>query len=284
VTGRVRAALAAALAAVLALGGSVVVAPPAAAGRCPVYAAPVDSGRITADGIGEVSGLVRSRSPGVLWFHEDSGNGPWLYATTPSGDLRATIEVLDAWNVDWEDMARGGGRLWLGDIGDNARVRPQIRAYWFDEPSFDVDEVTARSVTLTYEDGPHNAEGMVVDARHDVLIVFEKQRATATSRVYAADLRGVRSGDALELELVARIPIENITAADVGPDGVLVKNNSGGLLFPWVTRRVVRTLRRSAPCPVTLPAGESVAFSTGGGRVYTIPEGSDPPIQYAERA
>jgi hypothetical protein len=124
---------------------------------------------------------------------------------------------------------------------------------------------------------------MVVDGRRQRLFVFEKQRSDPITRVYAADLQGVRPGDAVDLRLVARVPIQNITAADVGRDGVILKNNSGGLLFPWSQTSVVRTLRRSAPCPVALPAGESVAFSTSGHRVYTIPEGSDPAIEYAER-
>jgi hypothetical protein len=269
---------------VLVLAGVLAVGPGAAAGECPEYAPPVESGRITEGAIGEVSGLSRSRFQGILWFHEDSGNGPWLYATTPAGNLRASIEVTDAVNRDWEDMARSMGRVWLGDIGDNARIRPEIQVYWFPEPSsLDTATVRARTLTLQYPDNPHNAEAMVVDGRHGRLFVFEKQRSDSESRVYAADLEGVRAGDTVDLELVARVPIENITAADVGPDGVIVKNNSGGVLFTWSTRSVARTLRDGRRCSVQLPAGESVAFSTSGHRIYTIPEGSDPPIEYAER-
>jgi hypothetical protein len=267
------------LAATVALAGTLPAAPRAAAGACPDYASPVEAGRITDQRINEVSGLVRARFPGVLWFHEDSGNGPWLYATSPSGDLRASIEVLDATNRDWEDMARAMGRVWIGDIGDNAQVRTEIQVYWFPEPSsLETTTVSARLLTLRYPD-----DAMVVDGRHRRLFVFEKQRSDPITRVYAADLRGVRPGDALDLQLVARVPIQNVTAADVGHDGVILKNNSGGLLFPWSRTSVVRTLRRSTPCPVALPAGESVAFSASGHRIYTIPEGSDPPIEYAAR-
>ena len=253
-------------------------------GACPTYAAPVTSGRITEGQIDEVSGLSRSGLRRVLWFQEDSGNGPWLYATTPGGDLRATIDVGNASNRDWEDMARSAGRLWIGDIGDNARVRTDIRIYWLSEPATLGDRtVNARMLTLRYPDEAHDAEGMLVDGRHERLFVFEKQGEESTSRVYAADVDGIRDGDELELQLVTSVPIENITAANVGRDGVIVKGDSGGLLFPWVGRSVARTLRQSDACPVALPAGESVAFSRSGRRLYTVPEGSDPPIEYVER-
>lgn len=72
-------------------------------------------------------------------------------------------------------------------------------------------------------------------------------------------------------------------AADVGKDGVVIKNYSSALLFPWRSTRVIRTLRRSTPCPVALPASESVAFSLSGHRIYSIPEGRDPEISYVGR-
>ena len=101
---------------------TVLTAPRVIAGACPTYAAPVKSGRITEGPIDEVSGLSRSGLRSVLWFQEDSGNGR-LYATTLGGDLRATIEVGNASNRDWEDMARSAGRLCIDDIWHNTRVQ-----------------------------------------------------------------------------------------------------------------------------------------------------------------
>jgi hypothetical protein len=258
--------------------------PRAAAGTCPAYSAVNESGRITDSRINEVSGVVASRAHRrMLWIHEDSGNGPWVYAMRPNGALEAAIEVKGATNRDWEDMAWGMRRLWIGDIGDNARARSEIQVYWFGEPGLGRMSVGAKMVTLRYEDEAHNAEALVVDGRHKRLFVFEKLRPATSSRVYAADLRGLRSGDTLELKLVAHVPMQNVTAADVGVDGVVVKNNSFALLFPWSTTRVVRTLRRSTPCQVALPASEAVAFSLSGHRIYSIPEGREPAISYVAR-
>lgn len=213
----------------LLVAGLLVAGPGAGAGSCPGYDDPVESGRITDPRINEVSGLVAGRTaPRMLWFHEDSGNGPWLYAIEPSGELIASIEVLDATNRDWEDMARSNGRLWIGDIGDNARVRPEIQVYWFAEPSPDADTVRADMVTLRYPDDSHNAEAMIVDGKR--LFVVEK-RMDPIAGVYVASLRDVDPGDVLGLRLVARVPLVTVTAAAIGPDG----SSSG------TTRRVSST-------------------------------------------
>ncbi len=264
---------------------AIVGAGPVRAGTCPRFGDPEVLGSIGDDRINEVSGIVAARRVrGVLWMHEDSGNGTWAYAITPKGRMRADVEVIDAWNWDWEDVALADGRLWIGDIGDNARARDRIRVYWFREPaSLDRERVSAKVLWLRYPDQAHNAEAMIVDGRRERLFVFEKQRGEDTSRVYAVGLRGISSGDERELKLVARAPLENITAADLGPDGIVLKNYSTSLFIPWVDRRVVATLRRGTRCPVSLPSSEAVAFSRSGGRIYSIPEGPDPEVSAVER-
>lgn len=181
-------------------------------------------------------------------------------------------------------MALADGRVWIGDIGDNTRARDRIRVYWFREPgNLDRERVSAKVLWLRYPDGAHNAEAMIVDGRRERLFVFEKQRGQDTSRVYAVGLRGVRSGDERELGLVGRAPLGNITAADIGADGIVLKNYSTAVLLPWVDRRVVATLRRGIRCPVSLPSSEAVAFSRSGRRIFSVPEGSDPEISAVER-
>jgi hypothetical protein len=282
---RTRARFAQLTAVVLVVGGLLVLGPAASAGSCPDYAPPVESGVIRDSRINEVSGLVAGRTaPRMLWMHEDSGNGTWLFAIDPEGDVLASIEVLNATNRDWEDMARSKGRLWIGDVGDNAEARPEIQVYWFDEPSsLGVDSVRASMVTLRYPDGSHNSEAIVVHRQR--IFVFEKRRPDPVSRVYGASLRGVQPGDTLELRLVAHVPMPNVTSADVGPDGVVVRNYLSVNVFPWAGRGgVARTLRRADPCQVDeMPSSEAVAFSRSGHRVYSIPEGSDPEITYAAR-
>ena len=92
--------------------------------------------------ITEASGLAVSRdNGGVVWTHNDSGGAASLYALGRRGELRATLPLSGAINVDWEDMAIGpgpaGGPDWLyaADIGDNDAVRPSVRVYRVAEPN-----------------------------------------------------------------------------------------------------------------------------------------------------
>ena len=84
--------------------------------------------------ITEASGLAVSRdNAGVVWTHNDSGGAASLYALGRHGELRATLPLSGAVNVDWEDMAIGPGPagapdwLYAADIGDNDAVRPSVR-------------------------------------------------------------------------------------------------------------------------------------------------------------
>jgi hypothetical protein len=263
-----------------------VIALAASAAACPSYRAPVVSGHITDDRINEASGLVATGPfKKTFWLEEDSGNGAWVYAVATTGRIRDTIAVRDAVNWDWEDIARARGRIWIGDIGANQLARDFIRVYWFNEPgSLSRRHVEAKVMVLRYPNNiSHNAEAMIVDGRTQRLFIFEKQASASSSRVFGVSIRGVRSGDSLRLRKVARVPIANITAADLGKAGIVVKNYGTGMLFRWEDRRVGTTLRQPHPCAVDLPSGEAVAFSKAGGRIFTVPEGSNPPIAHADR-
>jgi hypothetical protein len=117
--------------------------------------------------IPEASGLaVSRRHPGVLWSHNDSGNAPVLFAIDRGGTSRARLRVPVEMR-DWEAIAAArcpaGNCLYLGDIGDNRRVRQEIAIYRVAEPS--LEETTAPAperMRARYADGPHNAESMFV--------------------------------------------------------------------------------------------------------------------------
>src|SRR5437588_13008164 len=76
----------------------------------------------------ESSGVAVSRAhPGVLWTHNDSGDGPFLYATDLQGRDRGSLLVPGAHAVEWEDIALGpcpraagsaGARVYIAATGD----------------------------------------------------------------------------------------------------------------------------------------------------------------------
>jgi hypothetical protein len=238
-------------------------------------------GTVRSDRFHEISGIASSRRHArLLWVTEDSGNGPFLSAVSSEGRLRARMRVRRAENRDWEDMARAGGRIWIGDIGDNAKQRPYVTLYWLGEPRLRRSSARARSAIMVYPNrAAHNAEAMIVDGRRDQLFIFSKE--SERSVVFRADLSRLRSGDRLRLRRIARLPFSYVTAADLSRRGIIVKGYSSGYYFPWThSRRVLHAVRRR-PCPAPVGGGEAITFGRSGDGYYTIPEGLHAQISYA---
>lgn len=180
----------------------------------------------------EASGIAISRNaPGVLWLHNDSGE-PVLMAVGSNGTTRGRIRVTGASVQDWEDIdvgpCPGGSCIYIGDIGDNGGNRRNVVIYRIPEPESPGEtSVSAESMRLTYPDGAHDAESLIVMPDGSILIVSKGERGPiAIYRVPG----GFRSGAAVQLERVAMIGEANggergvrrnqrITGGAASPDG-----------------------------------------------------------------
>jgi hypothetical protein len=92
----------------------------------------------------EVSGL-HIAAPDSLWWHNDSGGSPVLFLTDANGRLLAETTVPNAQNKDWEDItADDRGRLYIGDFGNNANKRKDLRIYIFAPASGTTDSIRFR--------------------------------------------------------------------------------------------------------------------------------------------
>jgi hypothetical protein len=149
------------------------------------------------DELRESSGLTISRTqPGVLWSHNDSGDGPNLYAVDMSGKLLGQFKVANALARDWEDisagicppeMTKGASQdksecLYMADTGDNDQVRPQVTIYIVIEPRVGgagpQPPVPARSFHYRYPDNPTDAEALAVLPNGDLTIVSKGRHGT----------------------------------------------------------------------------------------------------------
>jgi hypothetical protein len=262
---------------------SVLVATPARAGGCPVYGRTKVAGVVRISGINEASGLVASRRRHSFWFLEDSGNPARVYQITPTGRTLSNVRVTNGVNRDWEDIAYANGTVWAGDIGGR---RNDLQVYWFPEPGLGPRTVRAKVATLRYANGAtHNAEAMFVDPSTMKLFVVTKERSRWEGLVYRVDVRGLRSGGTRTLRRVGRVPIGNVTAADAGARGFVVRTLSGrGLFYRWRSGRSVDAALRGRPCEITVARGESIAFSPWAPRrLTTVPEGTRPQVRFVVR-
>ena len=94
-------------------------------------------GRYTHPDIRESSGIVVSKQfEDVYWTLNDSGNPAVLYATKRNGELINEIKVRGTQNFDWEALGiDDNGQLWIGDIGNNSRMRINLAVVVVKEPN-----------------------------------------------------------------------------------------------------------------------------------------------------
>jgi hypothetical protein len=271
---------------------------PTAADLCGGVVAVEPSPPVAQAAVTEASGLATSEADaGVVWTHNDSGGGPEVFAVgLDDGADRGRFTLDGASAVDWEDMARGPGAdggadvLYLADIGDNMSRRPSVTVYRAPEPTIDPAAPTGTiagvdALTLSYADGPHDAEALLADPVTGDLFVVTKAwdgAAAGAYRIPADASPGTpavmaRAGD------VAVARGELVTGGDVAADGsvVALRTYTSVLLWDRAEGRSVAEALAGTPCSAPAPAevqGEALALDPDGRGYVTVSEGVGSPI------
>lgn len=231
----------------------------------------------------ELSGLVASRDhDGLLWSHNDSGDGAILYAVDRNGKPRGRVE-LPVSAEDWEDIAiaprAGRDYLYVADTGDNFSTRESgVSIHRILEPTPpELDaagdaplRAKVETMKLTYPEGPEDAEALLVDPEVGRLYVVTKPRL-APPNVYsfAFSPQGVARYEGTMTPRSAGSPVALVTGADTSPDGfwIAVRTYVDVFLFP---RRPSTSFAQALLGPGCRfdgppePQGESVAFLPAG--------------------
>ncbi len=265
---------------------------PDAGPSCPAAAEPQAGVRVDAPPLDEASGLASSSvNPGHFWVHNDSGDSARAFALDGAGKLVATLAFDTARPSDIEDIAieDDGGRsfLYFGDIGDNDSVRPKLTIHRVAEPVLGAGaapvllSAVSEKMTVTYPDGPHNAETLLFDPIAKELFIATK-RAFGGSAIYRVG--AFRAGASVTTEKVASVPIDLATGGEISRDGRLVAIRSyGGSASVW-TRAPGESLAAALsrrPCSLPIAAeqqGEAFAFLADGTGYVTISEGEAPEL------
>lgn len=204
------------------------------------YGRPTRIATLKNESIVESSGLAASRSsPGAYWTHNDSGDGPFIYAFDGTGESLGVFLVTGAKAYDWEDIAAGPGPqrsqsyLYIGDIGDNDEARSEVIVYRVIEPALTAADrkssksrprstETAEPIRLRYPDGAHDAETLLVHpASGDIYIVTKV--AVANPVVYEV-LAPLSPGKVVTMKRLGEIRVPSlfggvITGGSISPDG-----------------------------------------------------------------
>jgi sugar lactone lactonase YvrE len=246
--------------------------------------------------ITESSGLAASADR--LWTINDGGSSLRVFELDRSCRVLRTIQAgIDPHDV--EDLARAAdGTFWLADTGDNAlnrstvaleRLRPDGSATLF---------------RLTYPDGPHDAEAILLTPSGQLFIATKEPLA---SNVYTPDgpLSTTRPTPLRQVASIGFLPTGTaggrvgaagqvlVTGGAVAPDGRTVVLRTYTDAYVWsapdgdVAAAIKSGQRRRIALPPTAQ-GEAVTFSADGrslltstegvpGAVHEIPLGGPPP-------
>lgn len=273
---------------IAAVSAVVIVAAAAPPGQGEVHLTLVDTAVITVRRLDESSGVAASRRPGVYWTHNDSGDGPFLYAIDSAGRDLGVWRVEGAANRDWEDMAAGpcvvrsGRCLYFGDIGDNGRSRRHIVVYRIEEPEPPLTaarETTTvpllDSIVLRYDDAPHNAEGLAVTSDGRVLLAVKDLRGPALLFSAPADQA------AATLTILCRLNIRVeplrgriVTGMAISPDYQLLAVRTYVSLHFFRADRACTALTppNGLVVPVVETQGEAVTFDGANDRLVLTSE------------
>lgn len=291
-----------------------------AAAICSEAAERLPAASVSSDELIEISGLAANRTnAGVLWAHNDSGDSARVFAMDASGAHLATYTLDGAGAVDWEDMAvgpsasRDASELYLGDIGDNARARPEVVVYRVREPAVDRGAAPVvgmlagvEKLTLRYPNGAHDAETLIVDPVSGDLIIVTKD--AGGSQIFRAS-GTIDASSTTMLELVGRVDFSLLkrrtefaadapplaraggalaTGGDISPDGgvIAIRTYSAVWLWSRTPGKSIGEALTAPPCEAPLAAeqqGEAIAFDADGRGYVTVSEGANPPLHHFAR-
>jgi len=269
------------------------------------YGTPTTVTTIKDKSVSESSGLVASRTtPGAYWTHNDSGDGPFIYAFDTRGDSFGTFRVTGAQSRDWEDIAAGPGPqpnksyLYIGDIGDNNAIRPEVIVYRVAEPSLSATSrqftkkrpgstEPADAIRLKYPDGKHDAEALLVHPRTGNLYIVTKV-LIANSAVYEA-VAPFTAGQSITMRRIGEVRVPSlfggvITGGSISPDGrrvalcdyfqgyeIVLPAGSSNFDDIWKQRMVGFDLGKRKQ-------GESITYRRDGKALLATSEGKQSPL------
>ncbi len=132
---------------------------------------------------------------GRLFSINDSGNTPEIFELDQeTGQVVRSISVTNVANVDWEDLAQSDTHLYIGDFGNNAGNRQDLKILkiaWIEV--LGADEVVPEVISFSYEDQSdfsgsnpnHDFDCEAFVLRDNQFHLFTKNRSNSSTNHYS---------------------------------------------------------------------------------------------------
>ncbi|XVV05643.1 hypothetical protein ACQPW3_09720 [Actinosynnema sp. CA-248983] len=244
------------------------------AGSASAEPAVVDVCAITAPQLAELSGLASAGDE--LFAVNDSDNGRVEVRVLNRSCALVRTVTAPANPFDVEDLALAGdGSLWLADTGDNGKTRETVALHVI------APDGGSQLYRLTYPDGRHDAEALLLDGAGVPHIITKEPIGSALvyrptgplnaaaptpmEQVARVSMRGTDTpGGPLESPVVTRL----VTGAAMSHDGrvAALRTYTDAYLFPVRDGDLAKSLEGD-PVRVPLPnepQGEAIAFDPDG--------------------
>lgn len=196
---------------------------------------------ILPESINESSGLIYYNDQ--LWTHNDGVGDNRLYQISPNSPvIEESIILQNSTNIDWEDIAQDESHLYIGDFGNNAGDRQNLKIYKIPKNNFTENTDTiffsfADQLNFTGPLNQHNfdCEAMIVD--RDSIYLFSKNHLDQQTRLYQIP----KIAGQYQATVKARFDTKGlITAADLDQESNTLCllgfeiNNDRYLPFVWI--------------------------------------------------
>lgn len=278
--------------------------------RTSQYEQPRVVGEIKSVEITESSGLAASPcQQNVFWTHNDSGDGPYIYAIDSSGANLGTWNVQNAENTDWEDLAafkdsNGQCFLFIGEIGNTEKAeRMEHKIYRVREPVVtQQNSNSSRNDTapteladvmiFRYPDASHDAESLLVHPRTGEIYILTKHRNKPSS-IYKIQpdfgTGGVTTAQKIAEVSVPAIPNGFLTGGSISPDGIRVVVCDYAAAYELMLPSGIENfdeIWKQKPVAIDLgrrKQGEAISYSADGTSIFATSEKRGSPLIEVKR-
>jgi hypothetical protein len=189
----------------------------------------------------ESSGMAFANN--AFWTHNDSDNPNKIYKIdTATGAKLQTVQLANATNIDWEDMAMDNTNLYIADFGNNAGNRTDLKIYAVKKNISNMDtSILATNISYTYSDQINfvantktNFDAEALLHFQDSLYIFTKQWGNHKTKQYQ-----INTDSAVQIAgLIDSFDVYGlITASAISPDKktvALLGYDTSGKSFVWL--------------------------------------------------